>query len=516
MKQCLRSWSLGLVLVCLEANLGVAGGADSPANQAFDDRRSDLQSSWTGQLDRVTIDLPAKAVADTLKSQLAYILINKDGAALQPGSRQYERSWIRDGSMMAPVLLRMGHPEDVRDFIDWYAHFLTPEGKVPPSFRADDPLDAGPGSGIEWDGQGAYVYLIMEYYRFTHDREFLARHFESIRRALQFLVVLREQTLVPDYLKDEPSRERFVGILPKSFSHEGYYPEMHSYWDDFWALKGWKDGKAAAEVLGDTNTVAWADQQYLLLRESVRRSIEATIACKKINWIPGCAEKGDFDPTSTAIVFFPCEEADWLPQDILRGTFDRYYGDVCERLKPDWKGSFTPYEARNILAFVALGDSERANFLLEYLMGCRQPPAWNHLAEVVLGDPRVGSYIGDMPHTWAGASLVNAVLAMLVRESGDRLILFDGVAESWFRGGHGIRLGNMPTYFGTLSVTARMAGKTLHIQLGGDAAPPGGFDIRWPVSGVPSTVVVDGRKRADFNSSSCKMPAGAREITVQW
>ena len=487
----------------------------SSTNQPFDSLCAESRSLWTGELDRVTIDLPAKDVADTLKSQLAYILINKDGPALQPGSRQYKRSWIRDGSMIAPVLLRMGHAEDVRDFIDWYAHFITPEGKVPPSFRADDPLDAGPGSGIEWDGQGAYVYLIMEYYRFTHDREFLARHFDKMRRALEFLVTLRQQTLAPDYLKDEPARERFVGILPKSFSHEGYYPEMHSYWDDFWALKGWKDGKAAAEVLGDTNTAAWADQQYRLLKDSLRASIEGTIAFKKINWIPGCAEKGDFDPTSTAIAFFPCEEAGLLPQDVLRATFDRYLGDVKERLKPDWKGSFTPYEARNILAFVALGQKDRANFLLDYLMTCRHPPAWNHLAEVVLGDPRIGSYIGDMPHTWAGASLVNSVIMMLVRESGERIILFDGAPKSWFRGGEGIRIENVGTYFGPLNVTARMTGKTLTIRVGG-ANPPDGFEIRWPAPVAPMKVVADGRDVTDFDSTACKVPAGARDITAQW
>ncbi len=504
----------GILLLLSGVQPGVAG-ADSDVVASFDDQRGRLQGLWTGEVDRVTIDLPAKDVADTLKSQLAYILINQDGPAIQPGSRQYERSWIRDGSMTAPVLLRMGRADIVRDFIDWYAHFITPEGKVPPSFRADDPLDAGPGSGIEWDGQGAYVYMIMEYYRFTHDREFLAKHFPKMRRSLEFLVALREQTLAADYWKDEPARERFVGILPKSFSHEGYCPEMHSYWDDFWALRGWRDGKAAAEILGDTNTATWAEQQYWLLRRSVKASIEQTIAFKKITYIPGCAEKGDFDATSTAIAIHPCEEWDWLPQDVLRATFDRYYGDVRERLKPDWRGSFTPYEARNIYAFVALGQKERANFLLEYLMQCRQPPAWNHVAEVVLGDPRIGSYIGDMPHTWAGASLVNSVILMLVRESGDRLVLFDGAPESWVRDGQGIRLENVGTYFGPLNATAKMTGNTLTVRVGG-ANPPGGFEIRWPVSGAPSRIVVDGRELPGVDSTACTVPAGAREIIAQW
>jgi hypothetical protein len=121
-----------------------------------------------------------------------------------------------------------------------------------------------------------------------------------------------------------------------------------------------------------------------------------------------------------------------------------------------------------------------------------------------------------MPHTWAGASLVNAVLAMLVRESGDRLILFDGAPESWFRDGEGIRLENVPTYFGTLAVTARMTEKKLHIQFGGDAAPPVGFEIRWPFSNAPAKVIVDGRTLTDFDSTACKVPAESREIMAEW
>ena len=45
---------------------------------------------------------------------LAYILINRDGAAIQPGSRSYARSWIRDGSMIVAALLRLGHADEVR------------------------------------------------------------------------------------------------------------------------------------------------------------------------------------------------------------------------------------------------------------------------------------------------------------------------------------------------------------------------------------------------------------------
>ena len=66
---------------------------------------------WTRQLDRVERELPpaAAAIEQTLRiDTLGYILVNRDGPALQPGSRTYARSWIRDGAMTSTALLQMG------------------------------------------------------------------------------------------------------------------------------------------------------------------------------------------------------------------------------------------------------------------------------------------------------------------------------------------------------------------------------------------------------------------------
>jgi len=491
------------------------GGAWSP-DDAFRIRHEELRNEWTAAINKMSISLPQEDVVNTIKSQLGYILINNDADAIQPGSRQYERSWIRDGTMMSEALLRMGLFKQARDFIDWYAHFITPEGMVPPSFRADDPLDSGPGSGIEWDGQGIFIYAVMEYYRFTGDKAFLQKHFENIHHAMQFLTKLRNRTLIPGYMTNDPPHTRYVGILPKSFSHEGYCPEMHSYWDDFWALRGWRDGKEAAILLGQTNIAAWAEEEYQKLYASVASSIRETIACKEIDHIPGCAEKGDFDPTSTSIAFQPCQVADLLPATAVKQTYERYYSNVLERLSPDWHSGFTPYEVRNIAAFVALEQNDRAEFLLNFLMDCRRPPEWNHLAEVVIGDPRTGSYIGDMPHTWVGSGIINAVSRMLVRNSKDHLILLNGAPLKWFSKGKGIILKDQPTHFGKLNLKARIIDKALSVELACENPPPQGYELHWPISSAPSRVTIDGLVWTQFTSKTCRLPPGAKQLQAQW
>ncbi|HPF99560.1 MAG TPA: discoidin domain-containing protein [Kiritimatiellia bacterium] len=487
----------------------------SPSD-AFTAHLQNMHHFWVNEIDKVVLQLGDRDIANTLKSQMAYILINRDGPAIQPGSRNYKRCWIRDGALTCASMLRMGLVEPVREYIDWYAARVQPDGLVPPILNNDGTLNTGFGSNLEYDSQGEFVFAIMEYYRFTGDRDFLKKYYPKIKLALEYLVKLREQTLAPNYMAELPAPERFAGILPKSISHEGYSPPMHSYWDDFFALKGWKDGQEAATLLGDQETAAWAEKQYGLLRDSVRASIEKTIAFKKIDFIPGCAEKGDMDASSTTIAFFPCGEGDLLPTNELLRTYDRYYADVVQRREPGWRGNYTPYEARNISAFLDLGQKDRALFLLNYLMDCRRPLAWNHLAEVVLGDYRMGSYIGDMPHTWVGSSLVNAVRDMIVAERNGKAILLDGVPEKWVRERGGIKVENFPTYFGSLNMSARLAGRTLTMKLNGTFNPPAGIEVRWPVAGTPTSVIVDGYRWTEFNDKGCTLNSSAREIIAEW
>jgi Adenine-specific DNA methylase containing a Zn-ribbon len=74
----------------------------------------EVTRSWEAELDRVDIHLPTglEDITNTVKSTVAYILINRDGHAIQPGPRCYARSWIRDGALTSTALLEMGYPEE--------------------------------------------------------------------------------------------------------------------------------------------------------------------------------------------------------------------------------------------------------------------------------------------------------------------------------------------------------------------------------------------------------------------
>ena len=110
-----------------------------------------VTQSWKASLNRVPITLPPSAsrVSETLRAQLAYILVNDLGTEIHPGPRSYARSWIRDGSMIGAALLRLGHPEAVRDFLELYVQYQFPNGMVPCCFdaRGADPVPENDSHG---------------------------------------------------------------------------------------------------------------------------------------------------------------------------------------------------------------------------------------------------------------------------------------------------------------------------------------------------------------------------------
>ena len=462
----------------------------------FEELRQKYVTHWTRILDRVGLELADKAVVNTVKSQAAYILLTQDGVVIQPGARSYNRTWMRDGAMISSTLLRLGFFEEVREYLDWYAERVESDGLVPPILDTSGKVYDGWGRNIEWDSQGQFIYAIMEYYRFTGDKNFLEKHFDAVRRAMKYLVTLRERTLAPEQYENREDGARLKGILPPSISHEGFIKPVHSYWDDFWAIRGWADGIEMAEILGRGYIAGWARTEAKNFSRSVRESIEETIAWKSLDYIPVDADKGTPDPTSIAIALFPTEARYVLPANLLDRTFQDYYQMVMKRSAQPEAYAYTPYELRNILALATLGYRKEAFHLHGILFRDRRPANWNQFAEVVHSDSRKGAYIGDMPHTWVGSDYVNAVRGLILMEEDESktLNLLFGTPREWLED-DGISLSDFPTHFGNLTMEAKWHDHSQRLNL--DVDMPHGtarkMYVRWPThkEGKPEHVTVE-------------------------
>lgn len=486
------------------------------ANAAFDSLATQASADWQARLGQVGLRLPDPSLVDMLRAQAAYMLINQTGPAMQPGPRNYNRSFIRDGMATSAVLLRMGEARVARDYLAWYSeHGVHPNGLVSPILNDDGSVNTGFGSDIEYDSQGQYVALVADVARLDGGPESVRGYLPKVKAALRFLQELRERTLVPGYKAEQPSPERFAGILAPSISHEGYPSPTHSYWDDYWGLKGWHDGAWLAESLGDHETAAWAREQYKLLYDALHASIRATMAWKGIDFIPSSADLGDGDPTGVSIALDPTGAQSVLPAEALRTTFARYLEDVRKRGQPDALYAYTPYEIRNVLSYVHLGQPQVADELLQGLLHDRRPLEWQVLAEVVHSRLRFPRYLGDMPHTWIGAEYGRTLFGMLMREDDDALSLLPGTPPSWVAG-DGLAVERLPTAYGTLQMQARQRDGTLSITLGKGLRSGTAVKVWWPARTMPKTVRVDGRDVTAFDAEGVRLARPFRKLEARW
>jgi hypothetical protein len=425
---------------------------------------------------RVTVELPgtAREVADALHAQLGFILVNRDGPAIQPGSRAYDRSWIRDGALTSTALLRLGRADVVKDFIEGFGGFQYDNGKIPCCVdqRGADPVP-------EHDSHGEFIYLVAEYYRDTGDRESAERWWPRVARAAAYLDSLRAQRLTAEY-RTADGRE-FYGILPPSISHEGYSAKpMHSYWDDLFALRGYQDAAYLAGALGHRDDAQRLERAHAEFARDLGASIRAAMAKHKIDYVPGCADLGDYDATSTTIALEPVQAPEAvIPRAALERTFDGYWEFSTKRRdgREPWE-AFTPYEWRAVGAFVRLGWRDRAVAALDWFMKFRRPPGWSQWPEVVWRDERVPHFLGDLPHTWVGSDFVRSVLDMLAyeRESDDALVLLAGAPSDWIP----LQVQGLVSRYGTLDLSVthpRENSKSIEVKLRAPRVPRGGFVI---------------------------------------
>jgi hypothetical protein len=461
----------------------------------YDMMLSRTAGEWKGLLDRTSLRLPPAAgdVAKTIKSTIAYILINRDGPGIQPGSRSYERSWIRDGSLTCAALLRTGNAAVVREFIDWYARGQFPNGKIPCVVDS-----RGPDAVPEHDSHGEFIYAVHQYFLFSKDTTWLRGKFDAVVRTVRYMQSLRAERKTAAYRDGTPEERALYGLVPASISHEGYSDlPRHSYWDDFFILRGLKDATAIAAALGDDPL----SKEFAGERDDCRKDLYASMrqAMKNtgIDYIPGCAELGDFDATSTTIGIIPGGELGNIPEPQLHNTFDRYYRFIADRAAQQSFVNYTPYETRAIGSFVALGQRERAAEALAFFMKDRRPAAWNQWGEVVWRDPATPRFIGDMPHTWVGSDFIRSVLTMLAyeRERDSAIVLAAGLPEAWVRDPAGIRVEGLVTPAGTVNYGIRMEGNRVVVDVAPGLDPrSAALVVASPLAVRPPSVTLNGRE----------------------
>ncbi|HWH83408.1 MAG TPA: hypothetical protein VNU71_14350, partial [Burkholderiaceae bacterium] len=508
------------VVLPIDDAAGASPPWSTPAEIAAEQAR--VAAQWRERLDRVQLSGPGEVgdIARTLRSALGHILVNRSGPALQPGARAYARSWIRDGALTSAALLRLGHERAARDFLQWFAPFQFKNGKVPccATARGADPVP-------ENDSDGEFAFAAADLWRYTRDEPTARALWPAVRAALAHQELLRQSERTE--ANRAPARAAYFGLMPPSISHEGYSDKAaYSYWDDFWALSGYRSGVELAQALGQADDAKRLAAQRDEFQAELLRSLAASTRRYGLAVLPGAADRGDVDPTSSTVALSPGGLLGTLPDALVRSTFERYWRDFEARRaaeaagKRHGDGAYTPYEWRNVGALVRLGERERALQALAYFYRDRRPAGWNQWAEVVAREPREPRFLGDMPHGWVASDQIRAVLDLFAYEHEGRgsLVLAAGVPLAWLEG-PGLRLQGLRTPYGALGWRAQLrteAGRRV-ATFEFDAlreAPPGGIELRgpWPRD---AQVSIDGRAVAG-PADAIALGAGGARVRVEW
>jgi len=409
-------------------------------------------------------------IADSLATAESYILKLKDGDFLKPGARSYDRSWIRDGAMMSESLMRLGRLDDAVAYFKAYAPFVFPSGKVPccVDARGADPTP-------ENDSMGEFAWLAGELVRYGWSPEEARRYWPQVKAALAYQEQLRQSTRIA--ANRQPATRNLFGLLPPSISHEGYSDKpAYSYWDDFWALKGYRGGVILAQALGDTAEARTLQGQADEFASELKASLSATADLHHIATMAGAADRGDFDPTSSTMGLTAGGRESDVPSDLARNTWDRYWKEIGARqAKP---ASYVPYELRNVAVFLRLNEPERARQALDWMFKDQAPRAWRQWGEVVAVPYRNPTFLGDLPHGWVESDYIRSALDLFAYERPEthQMVLLAGFDPHWAALGE-TRLSHLHTPYGTLDLSVAGAKGHLVLHYAASAVPPGGFVV---------------------------------------
>ena len=259
------------------------------------------------------------------------------------------------------------------------------------------------------------------------------------------------------------------GLLPISVSHEGYLAQpVHSYWDDFWALRGFRDAAHLARAAGPQMRGAANGKSS---RRASRASLLASIEPPAPSAARLCraGSSGRTSIRRRQRMRFTCSMSRGPDRKGSRPHLRR----VSRRLARRASG------ARESTELLAIRDphrrctrasrpTRRGAGTAEFFLSDRRPPPWNQWPEIAWRDRAGPAHLGDLPHTWIAAEYVLALRSLFAyeREADRSLVLAAGLAPEWIEGA-GVQVNQMPTLYGKLSYSLRrIDSDTRRIEIG--------------------------------------------------
>ncbi len=306
-----------------------------------------------------------------------------------------------------------------------------------------------------WGASGFKSWAIMEHYRLTGDKDFLARIYPRMLASSRF----NERQRARSRTAASP-RPLTYGLMPRGFGDCGLANDSDSYGVFFphniWAVYADRCSLETAEIVGKTGDMAELKKIYETARTDLLTAFDrGSIKEKDYRWMPGVPGKTCGSCWGVLNAAFPCA---LLPPDheLVTGTLRRIEANVSKGGQPlhtGWMadGAWVAITLDNIAeTHLARGNGDVAvKYLYSTLNHGTPLYTW---CEERGQEPGTAKTSGDRQHLWTPVAVVRAIRDMLVMENGDGLNLALGTAREWLASGspvgmavaHPLRAGFLP------------------------------------------------------------------------
>jgi hypothetical protein len=391
---------------------------------------------WRAQTDRgLRLVLPPSRLASAVEANRRFLLLFHEGADVVPGPFTYHRFWFRDAAYLVTALDRFGFHDEAAEVI---RHF-------PSRQRVDGFFFS---QRQEWDANGAALWAMAEHWRLTGDLS--AIDVDAVGKAVRWIERKRRA-------KRRRADPELAGLMPPSISAEHLGPFDYFYWDDFWSLRGLRDGAALLRAAGDGPGAAEAEHAAAGLADAIERSLAVVTERLGSAAIPA-GPRRRVDPGAIGSLV-ACEPLQLIAADDPRiaATVDVIRDRFCigpaffQGISHTGFGTYLTLQLASVE--LAAGD-RRAIERLQWLVDVATPTfTWPEAIHPQL----LGGCMGDGHHGWAAADFLSFVRNLLVRETADGLALCSMLPDGWLD--QVVEVHEAPTHHGRLSFALRWHGE---------------------------------------------------------
>jgi hypothetical protein len=364
-----------------------------------------------------------------------------------------------------------------------------------------------------WAASGFKSWAVMEHYRLTGDKAWLAKIYPGMIASARWQESQRMRTRTS-------GGERLLthGLMPRGFGDCGLMNDEDNYGVFFphniWAVYADRCSLEAAEILGKSNDVAELKKIYETAYNDLIAALDkGAIQENDYRWIPGVPGKTTGSSWGALNILTPCR---LLPPDheLVTGTLRKIEANISKGGQPihtGWMadGAWVAITLDNVAeTHLARGNGDAAvQYLYSTLNHGTPLYTW---CEERGQEPGTTKCSGDRQHLWTPVAVVRVIRDMLVLENGQGLVLASGTDRDWLGTGKTVGIDSACTHFGTISYSMKYDPNgsvvTGELNLEAGASPewvllhirlPGGLQAKGADKASMATVTGEGFLRWD-------------------